>query len=659
SSRVFALVIGINEYSKLRPLTGAVADAKEIFNFLTIDLNVPSSHIIYLWDESANRNAIIQALKSLKTNEMIHPGDPIFIYYAGHGGLKKASNEWRKKYTAEEIQVIFPCDYNTHILGSESKEVVNCIPDQTIAVLLNELASAKGDNVTVVFDSCHSASGDRCTNGDDGTGQISRSADVEIEIPTNIDADILSYKLSHELDTCSRCPEPLLNTNQSSHIFYAACGSAEKAWEQEGRGVFTVALLKTIRKSGVDRITYRNLMTSLPILPKQSPHCYGVHKSRILFNSRAQPRRIMFIPVTVNNDLIMTLNAGKSSGVTPGSIWELHASATEDSRALGCFGIRTLDISCATLLSEDDSMQAHLIDAAKTESGPRLYARRVRSGTGNELRVYFSLEAKKIIFPSCEEDSGKTGAIGTCHPEIGYPEEPPSSNGPSSEPEVMFVLCHAQAEKYKVSRMRFRKPARREEVEPVLFAAARWNWHLHRTNGSEKPSRMVSMEVMKLGWVRGDCIIPADEPLAILSKEGVVDLAVRDEDRYGLRISSAVSVPLYIQVFYFDMMDFSISMSFDPHTFRKLDPEILAHGEFMVGDGREGGNSLIFKVTPGVHLEVGFMKLFWSTDQLQLDDLEQDLVFDSESVAPRTVFKDTVCVRGDWGTVVTTLVQHE
>ncbi|KAF8607155.1 hypothetical protein BDV93DRAFT_520049 [Ceratobasidium sp. AG-I] len=687
-SKLFAVIIGINKYSKISSLTGAVADANEVSDFLTTDLKVPDSHIINLRNESASREAIIQALQSFKDDLRIHKGDPILIFYAGHGGLKKASQEWKDKHSSDEMQVIFPSDYNTEIPGST--EVVNCIPDRTIAALLNELAAAKGDNITVIFDSCHSASSNRGGDENDEIGRLARSADVDIEVPVDIDSDILSSRHSHKPDlelNGSRRPEPLLCTNQSSHIHFAACGSDEKAWEERGRGVFTVALLKTIRGNGIDKITYRNLMTSLPMLPKQSPHCYGLHKSRVLFNSRVPSRKVTFIPVKVESNAL-TLSAGASSGVTLGSIWELHASAAEDSPTLGCLKAHTPNVSSTTLVPEDDETYTQILDAAKAQDQSRLYARQVQSGTGNELRVYFTPEAKELIFPDSETNPDVTSAIGRSHHEVGYvvhpsrdsadmaveiynpysapgSEQPTASNGPGAETEVVFVLCDPQAEKYGLSRMKHRKPARRAEVEPVLFAAARWNWHLKRTNDSGRSSSTVSMEMMKLCEMYGDYAVPVEGPLVNLNKTGVVEFLVREEDRYGLRLSSQASVPLYIRVFYFDGTDLSISkMSGYSHSSGKQDPEIPARGQFMVGDDREGGNSMRFGVSPGTALEVGFMKLFWSTDQLELDGLEQDSPFDEETKSPvvgsgsRKVFMGERREVKDWGTVLVTLVQR-
>ncbi|KAF8607150.1 hypothetical protein BDV93DRAFT_603802 [Ceratobasidium sp. AG-I] len=683
-SKLFAVIIGIDKYSKIRPLTGAVADADAVFGLLTAELQVPESHVINLRDESASRDAIIQALRSFKGDPRIQRGDPILIYYAGHGGSKKTLDEWKVQCAADKIQVIFPFDYNTMI--PNSREVVNCIPDRTIAGLLNELAAAKGDNITVIFDCCHSAS---CSRDGDRKDRLARSADVDIDVPAGIDTDILPPKCNRELrlkQTGSRHPEPLLCLDQSSHVFYAACGSDENAYEEDGRGVFTVALLKTLRESGIDKITYRNLLTSLPMLPKQSPHCYGVHKSRILFNSRVPSCKVAFVPVKVERDVLI-LNAGLSSGVTLGSIWELRASAAEGSPTLGRLKARRPNTSCTALEPEDDETRIQIANAANIKGESRLYARQVQSGTGNELRVYFSPEAKQLIFLDSEMDPDSARATGGSHHEVGYvvhssrdgadmavevydshatsgSEQSHASNRLGPETEVVFVLCHPQAEKYDVARMRHRKPARREDVEPVLFAAARWHWHLKRTNDlKESSSTTVSMEMMKLYEVYGDYVNPVEEPLKNLNKTGMVDFVVKNEDRYGLRLSSQVLVPLYIQVFYFDAMDFSINKIFGyTHANRSQDPEIPPSGQFMVGDCSKGGSMIKFSVTPSAALEVGFMKLFWSTDPLELDNLEQDSVFEDKSpslcVESRKAEAQKPREEVDWGAVLLTLVQR-
>ena len=44
-----------------------------------------------------------------------------------------------------------------------------------------------------------------------------------------------------------------------SHVLLAACHSQDFAYERTGRGVFTVALLETLMKIGIDKLTYATL----------------------------------------------------------------------------------------------------------------------------------------------------------------------------------------------------------------------------------------------------------------------------------------------------------------------------------------------------------------------------------------------------------------
>lgn len=278
-STLYALIIGIDGYPKLKPLKGAVYDADQVAEFLMGDLMVPPDHITNLRNETASREGILGAFQALRDDPRIKNGDPILIYYAGHGGSSKAPEVWKDKCGTNEIQVIFPYDYELEVAGSK----VNCIPDKTIAAWLNELAQAKGDNLvstgiliylahlmisqTVIFDSCHSASANR---GEAHSPSLRepRCAGITFDIPWNIDEHIFPSATASSSNEDSRRTSPPLCTHQTSHIHFAACGSEELAWEEEGRGAFTAALLRTIRAHGVDKLTYQNLMVALPILPK-------------------------------------------------------------------------------------------------------------------------------------------------------------------------------------------------------------------------------------------------------------------------------------------------------------------------------------------------------------------------------------------------------
>ncbi|KDN34926.1 hypothetical protein RSAG8_12016, partial [Rhizoctonia solani AG-8 WAC10335] len=480
---LFGLVIGIDTYSEassLGVLAGAVNDANDMGN-------------------GSDYPGISSAVQLIK----IERGDPILIYYAGYGGSVEVDE-------ARRIQVIFPYDYGCQDTGSTERTTINCIPDKTILRLLNDLAAKKGNNITVIFDSCHSASSSRDTELDQNAKSVDRrvrAANVKFEIPFVLDDDIFAPDdpMSLPSEGQQRDAELLLCVDQTSHVHLAACDVRQKAFEENGQGVFTAALLKKIRESRVDNITYHNLMKSLEMSSEeQSPQCYGKHKNRKLFNSRISSPHMAFIPVNLKEGEFI-LAAGAASGVTVGSTWELYKSPTVDSPSVGKFKVGDLYGSTAILqaIGPVDGLP-------EGDSDSRWYARCIQVGPGNELRVWMSPDDRKLLF----QDQGHVGgAQGTgigyvitatrdsadVALEVRYPD-PVLGAKSTAQPEVVFYWCDPLAVKYGVAELKHRKPARREEVETVLFAAAKWRWHLRRGNSQGRlPEQGVTMSMLKVG----------------------------------------------------------------------------------------------------------------------------------------------------------------
>ena len=124
-------------------LKGAVADADSIQNYLKDDLNVSESRIRNLRDKQATRAAIISEFTALASNDVIKHGDPILIYYAGHGGEAPPPIGWGAGGADSKTQMLIPHDYRTKIDDRE----VHGIPDRTIGALISRIAKSKGDNI--------------------------------------------------------------------------------------------------------------------------------------------------------------------------------------------------------------------------------------------------------------------------------------------------------------------------------------------------------------------------------------------------------------------------------------------------------------------------------------------------------------------------------
>lgn len=147
--RLFALIIGINVYQNHANLQGAVPDGQEFKSYLMKRLCVPESHIITIFNHHATQTKIIEGFQKLRDNEDIKKGDPIFIFYAGHGSKKPADEDWVREGRIAQMEVIVPHDCDT--VNEEHPKGVEPIPDHTIGILIDEIAAKKGDNIVSTF----------------------------------------------------------------------------------------------------------------------------------------------------------------------------------------------------------------------------------------------------------------------------------------------------------------------------------------------------------------------------------------------------------------------------------------------------------------------------------------------------------------------------
>lgn len=153
---LFALLVGINVYGSpaqasrrhLPELKGAVADALSFRDWLQC-IGTPSDQIVLLTDKEATYAAIIDALRKLRIDKRISKGDPIFIYYAGHGTELPAPVHWNWSNHDKVIQAIVP--YNCDIVDPETKKPVPPISDLFLGTLLGDIALEKGNNIVSRF----------------------------------------------------------------------------------------------------------------------------------------------------------------------------------------------------------------------------------------------------------------------------------------------------------------------------------------------------------------------------------------------------------------------------------------------------------------------------------------------------------------------------
>ena len=87
----------------------------------------------------------MKKVKAISFNNKIKEGDPILIYYAGHGGSANTPEGWPgwEVGSTGKIELLIPYDYSL----PEGRIPKHGIPDRTLGALLSDLASKKGDNI--------------------------------------------------------------------------------------------------------------------------------------------------------------------------------------------------------------------------------------------------------------------------------------------------------------------------------------------------------------------------------------------------------------------------------------------------------------------------------------------------------------------------------
>ncbi|KAK0214577.1 hypothetical protein IW262DRAFT_1466354 [Armillaria fumosa] len=232
---LFVLVIGINKYlsDEARDLNGAVAD--DVGDLLQKTLSVPKDRITNVRNKQAN---IETEIKNLGNNPVIRKDDPILIF-AGHGAKARAPSG--QLGTNGKIQMLLP--YNFIFRRSSNSQEGQGVLDITPSSLLRDLAEKKSDNITVVFDCCHSGSGTR-PHDSDPTFAV-RGIDLPKTYWYTIAEDLLR---DIEPDTrASFVAKGFEKAGMLSYVLLSACKQGQQAAEMDGYGPFTSALLSSLQ----------------------------------------------------------------------------------------------------------------------------------------------------------------------------------------------------------------------------------------------------------------------------------------------------------------------------------------------------------------------------------------------------------------------------
>lgn len=656
-----ALVIGIDNYPNVSQLSGAVADADSFDAFLRTDLGIPPAQITSLRNDKATRSAIIDAFNALRDSAAIKPLDPIVVYYAGHGSEVDTPNG--RKGNGSKAQCVVPWDVG---MPDDSGSVVYPIPDYTTAALLYNIAEAKGNNITVIFDCCHSASS---TRGVLNTYRLPLSGALtfptlrsvnftSMAIPpprppvdlTSSGPDRVRYAAPSSLPPLGiSIAEPSLSRTtftsrksfqpgMQSHVLLAACGHAELAYERTNskNGYFTSTLLQVLRSGRIDELTYKSCMENFPrlVTPRpQNPVCEGDNVNRLFFNASIPGAHRSFIPV-IETEKGYVLKAGFAQGVLTGFNFSLHDDDIfgPENPSLGMMVVTPdpdkpsrsrceMDQATANVLSTMGSIYARFVRPAIVLSFNVMITDAVRQSfrDPDALYVVTSRDQAKVVL-----DLDQTG-------HVTFEILDPDLNALGVRVLPRTVLPNPKM------------------IKHVLDAMALWNSHLLRVPTARprfttaRPfAKRVSVELYRLQIDEDDHLGPVGENL---NDNGLATIDVSPKDMFGLKITNASSRRLYAYLFFFS----TVKQSIHPLFLRvfgsaSVDPPLDAGGQLTLGYDSDDLNPLSFHLrqTP---LDVGVFRLFVTTSPAEFDAVAQPSPFSAlNSVGVGgDEFVDSVC----------------
>ncbi|KAJ3984745.1 hypothetical protein F5890DRAFT_1460664 [Lentinula detonsa] len=314
-SHVFAVIVGIDQYKSgdIWNLEACVDDAKSMKRWLVDDLGVPKHQIAMLLNERATKQNIEVTLNThLLNNSRIQKDDAVLIYFAGHGSTLKAPHDWLlEKNSHCNVEVL--CTYDHDTRGPEGR--IAGISARAMHTFIHDLAKLKGNNITLMLDSCFTSPPPR-----------SRERSCIRWTSTSKAAAEDLYRGQHFCPRLQKRNESFYSRHWTTHTIITACKSGATAFEGKEGGKLTSAFLETMRTAPLHDTAFYDLMEEIRerMGEAQSLHCSGIHPDR-LFNAIPFIQDHSYIPLQFHSHKGVRIELGSSHGIEKGRELSLHA----------------------------------------------------------------------------------------------------------------------------------------------------------------------------------------------------------------------------------------------------------------------------------------------------------------------------------------------
>ncbi|KAL9711577.1 hypothetical protein Ac2012v2_004648 [Leucoagaricus gongylophorus] len=602
STRAFAFIIGIDHYKSgnIWNLHSCVDDARLIRSWLVNDLNVLDDQICMLLDSQATKHNIENRFMShLTNNRFIEKGDAIMIYFAGHGSTVPAPKDWFPPDTVKRsgfAEVLCTHDYETKSTHGR----VAGISDRSLWSMLSELSQVKGNNITLILDTCFSPRGAIASRG------FTRWAPTTKVTPGDLDHCLWPGARGKLHDSPCSILAP-----QKSHICLAACENGSQAIEGKNGGRLTHQLLELVSSLSLHRTSYNHLLDRLQqrMPPMQQPVCHGFYRDRILFDGVPFTTNAHFLQATLNDhDERLKVEAGLIHGLVEGSELSLH---------LHNYRCSSNPILCTIIVEELHPTWCFARTLKLRVSLPKTCWARI-VGWNNRRPFRVNLKATLTSFIRMWKFKRTFNA-----------ESAPTSRSGLS---ILRVRKAAQADISLTLGRHSVTVERHDDIiatnhrhvvkiekrtgDEVLADAARFHLHLHRSNPLAPFKDLVSMKLYRLHperWTKMGGNLFQNGKAVIPYEQGAI---------FSIFLYNRSDVDLWPYLAYMDPNCYGITMLYnsDPAA---SPPPLPKKGHLEIGSGKPGSEALSFTLPDHEHLDSGFLKLFLSPTPIAMGMIEQ------------------------------------
>ncbi|RDX47960.1 hypothetical protein OH76DRAFT_1405507 [Lentinus brumalis] len=611
ADQVFALIIGIDKYQagNIWNLNAAVDDARSIERWLTSDLQVPRDHICTLLDAQATRRNIEERfLSHLLNNSAIEPGDAIIVYFAGHGSSIRAPPGWFDRGRGD-VSVLCTYDYDTKLPKGQTNAGIS---DRSLHAMLQDLARVKGDNITLILDTCFSLA--TTSNDDPKERRFTRFTPTRKATSEDLLAGLWSTATPHKAEPVAS--RGFTGVSSDSHVVLAACSSGWAATERKDGGNFTRALLALKDARPLHKFTYADLPAELA--PYMGDHqyaaCAGMNVDRILFDGVPFVPDTRYISVSAHDHEHVQVDAGEMQGITVGTEFAIYPHNRRGSLN-GSTGIYVATLVFATwCLAKPKSSGKQTVREG--------WARVTRWNNQTPFRVdvkyslfsFFRRNRLAAKVPSNAVDLAEKNGVGVLRAKSAKSAD---LSVKVKSKELLVERRDALIPANCQSILHIPSAETRTDLK-AIEAAARFNMHLYRKQPSRPFAGKVSMELFRLdpsSWRR------TSGNLLVKGRAQIVDEKAANSI-YAVVLHNDSDVDLWPYLAYMDAGGYSISMVYHPDP-AASGPPLRRHSHMVIGSGSTESEALSFALADGADKGAGFLKLFVSTVYTPMTILEQ------------------------------------